>query len=275
MALSVKKAASGFESKSTKDLQAILKKSPDLASDIQPILDERAQPRAFVTVEVLKNATSKKLGDGTYRLQATMVKAWIENPAANSELTYGFGDFAETAKISAFLLIPEQFFETISFAQGQYLTCQVGFAINPMIEGGTFVLASGTIPELRSQFDPVANRNVSLNVWVNEAGEEVLSKTSPGTGYEKVLVACYNQLPVEDVVSSQVINMALMNNAIPSDKAAWIAQANAKADANRAHNLAAYNTKRDFNQSVPTPSASVISGQQLLDAMTKEDLVSV
>ena len=220
-----------------------------LAPAIQAELNERTKPKAILTVELLKNSNVKPIGDtGLSRVQGTVVSAKFENAGPQDEMTFGFGSEMGVAQIGIFLQIPDEQLDRLNFSMSTHVTCEVGLTINP--NGGHFVLAAGEINELRSVYVPERARNVSLQVWSNDAGEEYIGKEPPA-GFNPVRLPSYGNITVFDILEVNTVNLALTNSVIPEDKAAWLKSATAKVKANRDLNLNAYlarqSAQRDSN----------------------------
>jgi hypothetical protein len=231
-----------------------------LVPAIQAELNERTKPKAILTVELLKNSNVKPIGDtGLSRVQGTVVSAKFENPGPQDEMTFGFGSEMGVAQIGIFLQIPDEQLDRLNFSMSTHVTCEVALTINP--NGGHFVLAAGTINELRSVYVPERGRNVSLQVWSNDAGEEYIGKQAPA-GFNPVKLPSYGNITVLDILEVNTVNLALTNSVIPEDKAAWLKSATAQVKANRELNLNAYLAR----QSAQRESTNNIVNDALKDA---------
>ena len=236
---------------------------------IQAELNERSKPKAILTVELLKNSTVKAIGDtGLSRVQGTIVHAHLTNAGPQDEMTFGFGAEHGVAQIGIFLQIPDEQLDRLNFSMSTHVTCEVGFTINP--NGGYFVLAAGTINELRSTYSIERGRNVSLQVWSNDAGEEFIGKLAPA-GFNPVKLPSYGNITVLDILEVNTVNLALTNSIVPEDKAAWLKAATAQVKANRDLNLNAYLAKQSAQRDLDLSSnAGVQSAASSLT--TKEDV---
>ena len=132
------------------------------------------------------------------------------------------------------------------------------------------MLAAGTINELRSTYSIERGRNVSLQVWSNDAGEEFIGKVAPA-GFNPVKLPSYGNITVLDILEVNTVNLALTNSIVPEDKAAWLKAATAQVKANRDLNLNAYLAKQSAQRDLDLSSnAGVQSAASSLT--TKEDV---
>lgn len=240
MSMKLQQSGLNLSALSVEQLTDMLKNNAlaQFAPAIQAELNERNKPKAILTVELLKNSNVKPIGNtGLSRVQGTVVSAKFENPGPQDEMTFGFGSEMGVAQIGIFLQIPDEQLDRLNFSMSTHVTCEVALTVNP--NGGHFVLAAGEINELRSVYVPERGRNVSLQVWSNDAGEEYIGKEPPA-GFNAVRLPSYGNITVLDILEVNTVNLALTNSVIPEDKAAWLKSATAKVKANRDLNLNAY-----------------------------------
>jgi len=242
---------------STEQLQAMMK-NKDLAPMIpliQAELNERSKPKAILTVELLKNSNVKPIGDtGLSRVQGTVVSAQLLNPGPQDEMTFGFGSNHGIAQIGIFLQIPDEELDKLNFSVSTHVTCEVALTVNP--NGGHFVLAAGTINELRSVFDGTRNR--SLQVWHGPNGEEFVGKEGPA-GYTPSKLPSYGNVTVLSIGEVNPVNLALTNSVIPEDPTAWLKEATSRVKASREANLNAYLQKQSAMRQEPAPATSAMA----------------
>jgi hypothetical protein len=231
--------------KLTDDQLKKMAKNPDLAGmlpTIQAELNLRTQPKAFLTVEMLKNSGVKPIGEtGNSRIQVTVISAEFINPQPGDEMTYQFGECFEVAKIGAFIQIPDEQLDRLDLSMSTQVKVEVALTINPA--GGRFVLAAGEINELRSIYVPEKGKTQTLQVWHGPNDEEHFGKTAPA-GFVPSRIASYGNLTVLDIVEVNPINLALTNAIVPEDKKAWLLKATQQTQVSKAKNLDAYLAKQ-------------------------------
>jgi hypothetical protein len=245
-------ATNSFHSLTSEQLTAMLadKKLAAMHGQIQEALDEKTRTRAFLTVEILRNSNINPIGEtGLSRIQGKVVSAQLVNPKQGDELTFGFGDIMDTAKIGVFVQIPDEQLDQISFATTNHVKFEVALTVNP--EGGHYVLQAGEINELRSVYVQEQGKSRSLQVWEGPDGEEYFGKQPP-EGYTAKKLPSYGNVTVLEVIESNPVNLALLNAVVPEDKQAWLASATKAVARNSDLNLQAYLQKR-ADQSQPTP----------------------
>jgi|NOAtaT_5_FD_contig_123_40641_length_1090_multi_7_in_1_out_0_1 hypothetical protein len=241
-----------FHSLSVEQLSAMLanKQLAMIHGQLQSALDEKTKTRAFLTVEILKNSNINPiLETGLSRIQGKVVSAQLINPKPGDEMTFGFGDIMDTAKIGVFVQVPDELLDNISVATTNHVKFEVALTVNP--EGGRYVLQAGEINELRSVYQPELGKSKSLQVWEGPEGDEYFGKQPP-VGYTAKKLPSYGNVTVLEVLESNPVNLALLNAVVPEDKRAWLANATASVARNSDLNLQAYMQKR-ADQSQPTP----------------------
>ena len=234
-----------FHALSTEQLTAMLadKKLVAMHGQIQEALDEKTRTRAFITVEILKNSNINSIGEtGMSRVQGKLVSAQLVNPKAGDEVTFGFGDINETAKIGVFVQIPDEQLDSLNVATTNHVKFEVALSLNAETQTH-YILQAGEINELRSVYIPDQGKSRSLQVWEGPEGEEYFGKTPPA-GYVAKKLPSYGNVTVLEVVECNPVNLALLNAVIPTDKRAWILQASAAVARNSEINLQAYQQKR-------------------------------
>lgn len=233
-----------FHSLSLEQLNAMIadKKLASMHGQIQEAIDEKTKTRAFLVVEILKNSNVNSIEKtGLSRIQGKVVSAQLVNPKPGDELTFGFGDIMETAKIGIFLQVPDEQLDQISLATTNHVKVEVALTVNP--NGGHYVLQAGEINELRSIYVPEQGRSRSLQVWENEEGDEYFGKNPPA-GYTAKKLPSYGNVTVLEVLECNPVNLALLNAVVPEDKMAWLAKASAAVARSSELNLQAYTQKR-------------------------------
>lgn len=250
---------SGFDlsALSTEQLNDMLKNKTlaPMIPAIQAELNERNKPKAILTVELLKNSNVKPIGDtGLSRVQGTVVSAQLLNAGPQDEMTFGFGSNHGVAQIGIFLQIPDEELDKLNFSMSTHVTCEVSMTVNP--NGGHFVLAAGTINELRSVFDGIRNR--SLQVWKGPNGEEYIGKEAP-EGYTQSKLPSYGNVTVISIQEVNPVNLALTNSVIPDDPTAWLKEATSKVKASREANLNAYMMRQSALRDTPSHNANVMA----------------
>jgi hypothetical protein len=243
-------ATNNFESLPIEQLQKMLSdnKLAQMHGLIQAAIDEKTKTRAFITVEMLKNSNINPIGEtGLSRVQGKLVSAQLVNPKPGDELTFGFGDIMDTAKIGIFLQIPDEQLDGLSVASTTHTKFEVALTVNP--EGGHYILQAGEINELRSVYVQEQGKSRSLQVWEGPDGDEYFGKQPP-SGYVAKKLPSYGNVTVLEIIESNPVNLALLNAVIPEDKRAWLANATASVAKNSELNLQAYLQKRANQQPV-------------------------
>jgi hypothetical protein len=244
-------AQNTFHSLTVEQLTAMLadKKLAAMHGQVQEALDEKTRTRAYITVEILKNSNINPIGEtGLSRVQGKLVSAQLINPKLGDELTFGFGDIMDTAKIGIFLQIPDEQLDGLSVASTTHTKFEVALTVNP--EGGHYILQTGEINELRSVYVQEQSKSRSLQVWEGPEGDEYFGKNPP-MGYVAKKLPSYGNVTVLEIIESNPVNLALLNAVIPEDKRAWLANATASVAKNSELNLQAYLQKRANQQPVP------------------------
>ena len=235
-------SANPYLNQSVEDLQLLLSSSsnPETKAKCQEALAMKNKPKAFVTVELLRNTRAKAVGD-SFRIQGKLVKAYTEN--YNGELTFGFGDYQGTAKIGIFLMVPQYVMSDLSFAQGQHATFEVAFSQHP-VTNSTYVLQAGEIPTLKKH----PESGDTLPVW-KKGRAEVIATDCPD-GYVRAMSPVYSEVKVEDLVDCVTVNLATVNAVVPADPIAWIKASNEYQQQVDAHNLKQWTESRQSSNAL-------------------------